>query len=64
MRDLLWRCDEHRGPDADFPALRGRRVEFRDRMLPYDGGRSAWVSVSVSQRLYRALDQPRWLTSA
>jgi hypothetical protein len=25
MRDLLWRCDEHRGPDADFPALRGLR---------------------------------------
>jgi hypothetical protein len=23
MRDLLWRCDEHRGPDADYPALRG-----------------------------------------
>ena len=21
MRDLLWRCDEHRGPDADFPAF-------------------------------------------
>ena len=28
MRDLLWRCDEHRGPDADFPAVRG-----------YDGAR-------------------------
>ena len=25
MRDLLWRCDEHRGPDADFPALRGKQ---------------------------------------
>ncbi len=25
MRDLLWRCDEHRGPDADFPALRGNQ---------------------------------------
>ena len=24
MRDLLWRCDEHRGPDADFPALRAK----------------------------------------
>jgi hypothetical protein len=30
MRDLLWRCDEHRGPDADFPALRGKRVADAD----------------------------------
>ncbi len=33
MRDLLWRCDEHRGPDADFPALRGKLSSVRRSLL-------------------------------
>jgi hypothetical protein len=37
MRDLLWRCDEHRGPDADFPALRGKQVAEHSLILSEQG---------------------------
>jgi hypothetical protein len=34
MRDLLWRCDEHRGPDADFPAMRADLGHVAVRFWP------------------------------
>jgi hypothetical protein len=58
MRDLLWRCDKHRGPDADFPALRRQqaplvtdRESVRLMRELLDGqGRKAEISTEVEVR--------------
>jgi hypothetical protein len=55
MRDLLWRCDEHRGPDADFPALRGTRV-------PRSPG-AGLVAPGESQRPASRAKEGAWLSS-
>jgi len=59
MRDLLWRCDEHRGPDADFPALRGLQGNRHLRIGPAPGlpGRVVLLATSRCQA-------PHWLRLA
>ena len=51
MRDLLWRCDEHCGPDADFPALRGSR-----RRRSGDRGHAEFVEGFEASRLHGGQD--------
>jgi hypothetical protein len=48
MRDLLWQCDEHRGPYADFPAVRGKRAPADDRSHVRGGGNRA-IGLATSQ---------------
>jgi hypothetical protein len=51
MRDPLWRCDEHRGPDADFPALRGSR---EPRRYGAGGGTAAGRSPALAAQSWKA----------
>ena len=58
MRDLLWRCDEHRGPDADFPALRGSRERRRSGARRDAAGDRSAALAAHSRARPRVLRRP------